>query len=157
MLFRSAVSYAIYGLLAIFMSYLFYANITAAKTINALLSLVLLAFVLATAYLTHKKSYDNFAVIISSFIGSLTNTVLVLGGVYLMYGSMYMQKLNKAPSEAGNVLFGIVSAAWADGDSRRSTCGSRSSTVESWGPCSVRHPRVPRVALLSAKIGRAHV
>ena len=103
-----AVSYAIYGLLAIFMSYLFYANITAVKTINALLSLVLLAFVLATAYLTHKKSYDNFAVIISSFIGSLTNTVLVLGGVYLMYGSMYMQKLNKAPSEAGNVLFGIA-------------------------------------------------
>lgn len=90
------------------MAYLFYANITAAKTINALLSLVLLAFVLATAYLTHKKSYDNFAVIISSFIGSLTNTVLVLGGVYLMYGSMYMQKLNKAPTEAGNVLFGIA-------------------------------------------------
>ena len=70
--------------------------------------MILLVFVLATAYLTHKKSYDNFAMIISSFVGSLTNTVLVLGGVYVMYGSMYMQKLNKAPSEAGNVLLGIA-------------------------------------------------
>lgn len=102
------LSYAIYVLLAIFMAYLIYRNILASKALNAILSFVLLIFVIATAYLTYKKSYDNFAVIISSFLGSLTNTVLVLGGVYVMYGTMYMENLNKAPAEAGKVILGIA-------------------------------------------------
>lgn len=101
-------SYAIYAFLICVLSNLAYKNINNGKMFSTAMSVVMIALVLVIAYFTYKKSFDNFAVVISAFVGSLTNTVLFLGMVYVLYGADYMQKLGKDPTDAGKVIVGIA-------------------------------------------------
>lgn len=45
---------------------------------------------------------------LAGLAGSLTNTVLVLGGIYWLFGSTYASKLNMTVSVVGKVLMGVV-------------------------------------------------
>lgn len=45
---------------------------------------------------------------LAGLAGSLTNTVLVLGGIYWLFGSTYASKLNMTVSMVGKVLMGVV-------------------------------------------------
>ena len=46
------------------------------------------------AFLMNKSVHNNFAIAVSAFTGSFTNTVLVLGGISLFYAEQFGQNLN---------------------------------------------------------------
>ena len=46
--------------------------------------------------------------ITGSFLGSITNTFLVLGGIYVIFGSEYASALGKSFSELLPYLLGII-------------------------------------------------
>lgn len=45
---------------------------------------------------------------LAGLAGSMTNTVLVLGGIYWLFGTSYAAKLNMTVSAVGKVLMGVV-------------------------------------------------
>ena len=44
----------------------------------------------------------------AALLGSLTNTALVLGGIYVMFGQQYAQAINVAFEVLGTYIMGIV-------------------------------------------------
>lgn len=44
----------------------------------------------------------------AGLVGSITNTVLVLGGIYWLFGGAYAAKMNIAAGTLGGVLMGVV-------------------------------------------------
>ena len=58
------------------------------------------------AFLKRKK--EKVGMVIAAVLGSLTNTVLVLGFIALFYGNEYAKALNVDPSNLLKVLAGIV-------------------------------------------------
>ncbi len=55
-----------------------------------------------------KRKQEKRGMVIASVLGSLTNTVLVLGFIALFYGNEYAAALNVDPSNLLKVLAGIV-------------------------------------------------
>lgn len=51
---------------------------------------------------------DNICVIVAALVGTLTNTVLVLSGIYLFFGPQYAQIMNIAYQALIGVIFTIV-------------------------------------------------
>lgn len=56
-----------------------------------------------------KRKQEKRGMVIAAVLGSLTNTVLVLGFIALFYGNEYATALNVDPSNLLKVLAGIVS------------------------------------------------
>lgn len=54
------------------------------------------------------KGHENRGVLIGALVGTLTNTVLVLSGIYLFFGNAYASSLNIAYSGLIGVLLGVV-------------------------------------------------
>lgn len=105
--FLKFLSYLIYIIFIIFLSYLLYNNISAKNMISAAFVAFFLATSLVLAYFTFKSNYDNFAITAASFIGSMTNTMLVLGGIYLLYAQAFMEKINQPLENAKSAILGI--------------------------------------------------
>lgn len=66
----------------------------------------LVAGLIFQAFLKHKK--EKTGMVIAAVMGSLTNTVLVLGFIALFYGTEYASALAVDPSNLLKVLAGIV-------------------------------------------------
>ncbi|MGP1411493.1 MAG: ECF transporter S component [Peptoanaerobacter stomatis] len=105
--FLKIISYILYPIFIIFLSYLLYQNIVSAHIFNAVLTTIFLITSIILAYITYKSDYNNFAITASAFIGSMTNTVLVLGGIYLMYAQPYMEKIGKPIEQAKSAILGV--------------------------------------------------
>jgi Predicted membrane protein len=58
--------------------------------------------------LQKKNEHEVFNMSISAFFGSLTNSVLVLGGIYILFGSSYANALGKSLQELLPYLIGVV-------------------------------------------------
>lgn len=101
-------SYIIYIIAIGFLSYSLYKNILAGESVKSIISGVFLVLSFVMLYLTYKNSYDNFAVIASAFAGSMTNTILVLGGIYVFYAQKYMQTIGKPVSDATKAILGVA-------------------------------------------------
>lgn len=55
----------------------------------AIVPRVLIGFVAGAIYELFKDRHQIVAMVLGSFFGALTNTVLVLGGIYLIFGGQY--------------------------------------------------------------------
>ena len=97
-------------LIIAFLGFVLFKIVTADKFVLssffATLGFLIAAF--ALLFVTLKLKFDNFALTVSAFFGSLTNSVLVLGGIYLFYATPFMEKLDKSPEAAGNVILGLA-------------------------------------------------
>lgn len=56
----------------------------------------------------NNKMKSNYAIFISSFIASLANTVLVLGGIYILFGQTYANAINISYTTLQTYLLSIV-------------------------------------------------
>lgn len=78
--------------------------------IIAIVPRVLIGVLSAFVYTTLKKrsGKDNVSIIASALTGSLTNTVLVLGLIYVFFGSSYAAATNISYEALIGVLMGVV-------------------------------------------------
>ncbi len=82
-----------------------------AGTINIwaiLFTFVLIIITILLGCFSYKKLKDkSIEVIISAVIGTLTNTVLVLFMIYILYAQQFVEKLGMDTNTAGKVILGI--------------------------------------------------
>lgn len=86
-----------------------YSNISNSDNIYVLLmNIGLMILTLIAFYITTVK-YKNSSldIILSTIAGTLTNTGLVLTMIYLLYGTMFVEKIGLDPNLAGKIIFGI--------------------------------------------------
>ena len=74
----------------------------------AIVPRVLIGYVAGLFYEKMKDKNDNLAMIGGSFLGSITNTILVLGGIYFIFGSQYASEIGKSFSELLPYFLGII-------------------------------------------------
>ncbi|RHM62365.1 MULTISPECIES: ECF transporter S component [Coprobacillaceae] len=55
-----------------------------------------------------KKNHENIGVVVGALVGALTNTVLVLGGIYVFFGEAYAHAVGVSYSTLVTVLLGVV-------------------------------------------------
>ncbi|MGN9165996.1 ECF transporter S component [Tissierellaceae bacterium HCP3S3_D8] len=71
---------------------------------NVMLIIIALIFIYFT---TTKVSNNSLDLIISTIVGTLTNTVGVLGMIYLFHGKKFVTTLGMNPDTVGKVIIGI--------------------------------------------------
>lgn len=71
------------------------------SAVVAIVPRIMIGWIAGFIYFEFKKKniHDIVNMSISAFIGSLTNTVLVLGGIYILFGSSYANALGKSFQE----------------------------------------------------------
>ena len=79
--------------------------------IIAIVPRVLIGIISGLAYQKMKELHKNehLSVLVSAFLGALTNTVLVLGLIYIFFGASYAAATNIAYDALFAVLMGVVS------------------------------------------------
>ena len=82
---------------------------------NPLVSILPRIIIPLTAYYSYKliggKNLNSpFKIGIGAFIGSLTNTIGVLGGIYLFYAERYAKLMKINPSAAGKAIIAVGTA-----------------------------------------------
>lgn len=75
------------------------------KLVNKIFSVVFLILAIVMLYLSVKNKKANFAIAVSSFMGTLTNSGLVLGLIYLIYAKAYAEAIGISPDLAMNAIF----------------------------------------------------
>lgn len=68
----------------------------------------LVIITLVIGWLSYKKfNYNALDIVISTIAGTLTNTIGVLGMIYLFYGRWFVEMLGGDPDLAGKVILGV--------------------------------------------------
>ena len=80
------------------------------SVIIALVPRILLGYLAGVIFefIKNKFNNENAAAVIGALIGTITNTVLVLGGIYFFFGTAYADAVNIAYSSLLAILFGVV-------------------------------------------------
>lgn len=73
--------------------------------VNKVFSVVFLAIALVMLYLSVRNKKANFAIALSAFLGTLTNSGLVLSLIYLFYAKDYVAALGISENLARNTIF----------------------------------------------------
>lgn len=73
--------------------------------INKVFSIIFLLIACVMLYLSLKNKKANFAIAVSSFMGTLTNSGLVLGLIYIFYVQKYAQAIGISPDFAAKTIF----------------------------------------------------
>lgn len=60
--------------------------------------------------ISKKSSKENINMAISALCGALTNTILVLGGIYFLFGTSYASALGKNFTDLAPYLLGIITS-----------------------------------------------
>lgn len=90
------------------LGYLLYRNITTgASTLNIILVVILLIITIGLLIYSKKNPSLDFPVALGAFVGSMTNTVLVLGGIYLIYAQQYVEAMNIPLENAKSAILGV--------------------------------------------------
>jgi uncharacterized membrane protein len=102
--------YAIWISIIGYLSYGIYENIRTSQSIwLVLMNVMLIALTVIIAYFTKKKFKDKaLDLVVSTALGSLTNTVGVLLMIYLFYGERFVKSLGKNTEFARKIIFGIA-------------------------------------------------
>lgn len=96
------ISYLLYGI------YTNIRNFQGTELWQIFMNVILLIVTISLAYLIHKKFKEKaLDVIISSALGTLTNTVGVLSMIYLLYAERFVEALGGDITTARKVIFGI--------------------------------------------------
>ncbi|MDU1042945.1 ECF transporter S component [Peptoniphilus rhinitidis] len=80
---------------------------TGASTINITFVVILLALCIGLFIYSLKSNEIDFPIAIGAFVGSMTNTILVLGGIYLIYAKRYVEALNIPMESAKSAILGV--------------------------------------------------
>lgn len=103
------ITMIIWILVSIFLLSLLYNNILEnKKTYQIILPILFLLISGFMLYLTITHKDNNFAVVISSFLGSMTNSIIVLGLIYLLYAEDYVKSLSIPVEAARSTIFGAI-------------------------------------------------
>jgi len=78
------------------------------SAIIAIVPRVLIGYIAGLIYELLKDKNEYFGMIIGSFLGAITNTILVLGGIYFIFGVEYALKIGKNFQELLPYLLGII-------------------------------------------------
>lgn len=73
--------------------------------VNKVFSIIFLLIACVMLYLSIKNKKANFAIAVSSFMGTLTNSGLVLGLIYIFYAQKYAQAIGISPDFAAKTIF----------------------------------------------------
>ena len=73
--------------------------------VNKVFSIIFLLIACVMLYLSIKNKKANFAIAVSSFMGTLTNSGLVLGLIYIFYAQKYAQAIGISPDLAAKTIF----------------------------------------------------
>lgn len=73
--------------------------------INKIFSIIFLIIACVMLYLSVKNKKANFAIAVSSFMGTLTNSGLVLGLIYVLYAQKYAEALGINADLAAKAIF----------------------------------------------------
>lgn len=88
--------------------FLLYRNIkTGASTLNIVLVVILLIITIGLLIYSKKTPTLDFPVAIGAFVGSMTNTILVLGGIYVIYAEKYVKAVNIPLESAKSAILGV--------------------------------------------------
>lgn len=81
------------------------------SAVIAIVPRVLIGYVAGLTYEKVKEKNEFLAMSIGSFFGAMTNTILVLGGIYFIFGSEYASALGKDFHELFPYLIGIITTS----------------------------------------------
>ena len=73
--------------------------------INKIFSIIFLLIACVMLYLSVKNKKANFAIAVSSFMGTLTNSGLVLSLIYIFYAQKYALAIGISPDLAAKTIF----------------------------------------------------
>jgi len=101
----SAIVYLIYRLVNDSKAYMIDGN----GIYGIIMNCVILVILFATSFYSYKKfRKDAIDVVLSAAIGSLSNTVLVLGMLYILYAQAFVEKLGMTGEVASSVFLTIA-------------------------------------------------
>lgn len=91
-----------------FLLYLMYKNITTgASVLNITFVAILIVVSIGLFIYSIKTTKEDFPIALGAFVGSMTNTILVLGGIYLLYAKKYVEALNIPLDQAKSAILGV--------------------------------------------------
>ena len=95
-----------WSVIVLVLAYLSYKSFkTDVDTVNKVFSIVFLLIACTMLYLSVKNKKANFAIAVSSFMGTLTNSGLVLSLIYIFYAQRYAEAIGISPNLAKNAIF----------------------------------------------------
>lgn len=98
----------IWILISLALVYVLYKDIKVGSSpLNITIVIILLLISIALFIYSRKSSALDFPVAIGAFVGSMTNTILVLGGIYLIYAEKYVEALNIPLENAKSAILGV--------------------------------------------------
>lgn len=108
--FLKAASICINIAILSFLGNLLYKIVTADKILymNLFITLGFMLVFFVILFINIRLNFTNAAVSVAAFLGSMTNTCLVLGGIYLFYATPFMEKIGQKPEMANKFLLGIA-------------------------------------------------
>ena len=103
------VSLILWTILTGFLLYLVFYNIShQAKIYQIVISILITIIAICMLYLTFKNKNSNLSVAIASFVGTMTNTLFVMGFIYLFYAEKYVTALGISVEAARSTIFGAI-------------------------------------------------
>lgn len=98
----------IWLLISLALVYLLYKNIqSGSSAINIIMVLILLIISIGLFFYARKTDAVDLPIALGAFLGSMTNTILVLGGIYLLYAEKYVAALNIPLANAKSAILGL--------------------------------------------------
>ncbi|NLM06480.1 MAG: ECF transporter S component [Tissierellia bacterium] len=99
----------IWGLIIVYLGYGIYTiiNNKPDDLQGIIINIVLLILTGLMTYLTNKKKEAPLDVAIAAIVGTLTNTIFVLGTIFLLYAERFVTAIGGDVSTAGKVIAGI--------------------------------------------------
>ena len=95
-------------LILVGLAYLLYKNIkTKTSILNIVLVIIFLIITIVLLIYSRKTAVLDFPIAIGAFVGSMTNTILVLGGIYLIYAQKYVEAVNIPLESAKSAILGV--------------------------------------------------
>ncbi|MDU7163857.1 MAG: ECF transporter S component [Anaerococcus vaginalis] len=103
------LSLILWTILTGFLIYLVFYNLTnQAKIYQIIISIIITIIAAYMLFLTYKNKNSNLSVAIASFVGTMTNTLFVMGFIYLFYAEKYVKALGISVSAARSTIFGAI-------------------------------------------------
>jgi uncharacterized membrane protein len=99
----------IWIVIAGYLAYGIYGNVKTSQSIWLIvMNIALIALTTAIAFFTNRKSKNKaLDIIMATVIGTLTNTGLVLGMIYIIYAESFVKAIGQSPELARKIIFGI--------------------------------------------------
>ena len=79
------------------------------SAVIAIVPRVMIGFVSGSIYQLIKNKQHTIAIAVAAFLGALTNTVLVLGGIWALFGTSYAKAIGQDASKLGSYFLAVSS------------------------------------------------